>query len=96
MQERWYNYICEEFVPRLLEINREQGEDHTGCILTGGAAWAAATPSTSTCADPTSSTARLPERLYSSGMFFGSYMDDLVYRNSPCDYMRNFPTTHPT
>ena len=47
MQERWYNYICEEFVPRLLEINREQGED------------------------------------------------DLVYRNSPCDYMRNFPTTHP-
>ena len=23
MQERWYNYICEEFVPRLLEINRE-------------------------------------------------------------------------
>ena len=37
MQERWYNYICEEFVPRLLEINREQGEDHTGCILTGGA-----------------------------------------------------------
>ena len=36
MQERWYNYICEEFVPRLLEINREQGEDHTGCILTGG------------------------------------------------------------
>jgi len=33
--------------------------------------------------------------LYSSGMFFGSYMDDLVYRNSPCDYMRNFPTTHP-
>ena len=37
MQERWYNYVCEEFVPRLLEINREQGEDHTGCILTGGA-----------------------------------------------------------
>ena len=27
MQDRWYNYVCEEFVPRLLEINREQGED---------------------------------------------------------------------
>ena len=25
----------------------------------------------------------------------GSYMDDLVYRNSPCDYMRNFPDNHP-
>lgn len=22
-------------------------------------------------------------------------MDDLVYRNSPCDYMRNFPMNHP-
>ena len=28
-------------------------------------------------------------------MFFGNYMDDLVYRNSPCDYMRNFPADHP-
>ena len=28
-------------------------------------------------------------------MFFGDYMDDLVYRNSPCDYMRNFPENHP-
>jgi len=28
-------------------------------------------------------------------MFFGDYMDDLVYRNSPCDYMRNFPADHP-
>ena len=38
MQERWYNYICEELTPRLLEINREQGgEDHTGKILVGGA-----------------------------------------------------------
>ena len=34
MQERWYNYICEEFVPRLLEINREQGEDHNSPIIT--------------------------------------------------------------
>ncbi len=33
--------------------------------------------------------------LYSSRMFFGDYMDDLVYRNSPIDYMRNFPDSHP-
>ena len=33
--------------------------------------------------------------VYDSFDSFGDYMDDLVYRNSPCDYMRNFPTTHP-
>ena len=33
--------------------------------------------------------------LYQADMFFKGYMDDLVYRNSPCDYMRNFPDNHP-
>ena len=33
--------------------------------------------------------------VYDSFDSFGDYMDDLVYRNSPCDYMRNFPTDHP-
>ena len=33
--------------------------------------------------------------LYSSGMFFGGYMDDLVYRNSPLRLHAQFPPTHP-
>ena len=76
-------YICESSSPVLLEINREQGEDHTGCILTGGASMGAAR--VSFCLrrpDIFNSTIAL-SGLYSSGMFFGSYMDDLVYRNSP-------------
>ena len=96
MQERWYNYICEEFVPRLLEINREQGEDHTGCILTGGASMGGGHAVNFYLRRPDIFNGTIAlSGLYSSGMFFGSYMDDLVYRNSPCDYMRNFPTTHP-
>lgn len=42
MQERWYNYICEELTPRILEINREQGEDHTGRVWWVVPVWAAA------------------------------------------------------
>lgn len=96
MQERWYNYICEEFVPRLLEINREQGEDHTGCILTGGASMGGGHAVNFYLRRPDIFNGTIAlSGLYSSGMFFGNYMDDLVYRNSPCDYMRNFPTTHP-
>ena len=41
MQERWYNYVCEELTPRALEINREQGPDHMGKVLVGGASMGA-------------------------------------------------------
>ena len=78
------------------EINREQGEDHTGCILTGGASMGGGHAVNFYLRRPDIFNGTIAlSGLYSSGMFFGSYMDDLVYRNSPCDYMRNFPTTHP-
>ena len=97
MQERWYNYICEELTPRLLEINREQGgEDHTGKILVGGASMGGGHAVNFFLRRPDLYNGTIAlSGLYSSRMFFGDYMDDLVYRNSPCDYMRNFPTDHP-
>ena len=96
MQERWYNYICEEFIPRLLEINREQGEEHTGRLLSVGARMGGGHAVNFYLRRPDIFNGTIAlSGLYSSGMFFGNYMDDLVYRNSPCDYMRNFPTTHP-
>ena len=33
--------------------------------------------------------------IYTAHYGFGDYMDELVYQNSPVDYMRNFPTDHP-
>ncbi|MCQ2508234.1 MAG: esterase [Dorea sp.] len=33
--------------------------------------------------------------IYTSEYGFGSYMDELVYQNSPVHYMANFPTDHP-
>ena len=32
--------------------------------------------------------------IYSAAYFFDGYMDDLVYRNSPMDYMANMPADH--
>ena len=35
------------------------------------------------------------DSIYTAHYGFGDYMDELVYQNSPVDYMRNFPTDHP-
>lgn len=96
MQERWYNYICDELVPRILEINREQGEDHSGRILLGGASVGAGHAVNFYLRRPDLFNGTIAlSGIYTASEFFGSYMDDLVYRNSPCDYMRNFPPDHP-
>lgn len=96
MQERWYNYICEELVPRVLEINREQGPDHTGRILVGGASVGAGHAVNFYLRRPDLFNGTIAlSGIYTAKEFFGDYMDDLVYRNSPCDYMRNLPKDHP-
>ncbi len=96
MQERWYNYICEELVPRVLEINREQGPDHAGRILLGGASVGAGHAVNFYLRRPDLFNGTIAlSGIYTAKEFFGDYMDDLVYRNSPCDYMRNFPKDHP-
>ena len=33
--------------------------------------------------------------IYTAKYGFGDYMDEVVYQNSPVDYMANFPTDHP-
>ena len=33
--------------------------------------------------------------IYTAHYGFGDYMDELVYMNSPVDYMKNFPEDHP-
>ena len=96
MQERWYNYICEELYPRLIQINKENGPDHWGQVLVGGASMGAGHAVNFFLRRPDLFNGTIAlSGLYSSRMFFGDYMDDLVYRNSPIDYMRNFPDSHP-
>ena len=96
MQERYYNYVAAELVPRILEINREQGGEHAGKILTGGADLGAGHAVNFYLRRPELFNGTIAlSGVYAAREFFGGYMDDLVYRNSPCDYMRNFPAEHP-
>ncbi len=90
MQERWYNYVIDEFIPLVRQINGT-GERMltTGCSM--GATHAV------------NFLLRRPDifdscialsGLYDSEDFFGNYMDDLLYNNTPNRYLKNLPADH--
>ncbi len=95
--EAWIQWIALELVPFIRERSGLPGEGGEapgvmsfGCSLGAGHAlnlWL-----------------RFPERfdrclalsgMYHASFFLGDYMDEVVYRNSPADYMANFPADHP-
>ena len=92
--ERWYNYIVNELVPYIKHLSGERnGYDQSimafGCSM--GAMHAA------------NLFFRRPDifdkvfaisGLYDSRDSFGDYMDDLVYANSPVNYLGDMPNDH--
>ena len=87
--ERWYRYVVEEMVPTIQHMSGRQDILPFGCSM--GAMHAA------------NLFFRRPDLfdgvfaisgLYDSQDFFGDYMDDLVYNNSPVSYIGNMPDDH--
>ena len=88
--ERWYRYVVEEMVPHIRYCSGGQSVMVFGCSM--GAMHAA------------NLFFRRPDLfdsvfaisgLYDSKDSFGDYMDDLVYNNSPVNYLENMPWDHP-
>ena len=93
--EAWYNYVIEELVPTIRHMSWERnGYDQMitafGCSM--GAMHAA------------NFFFRRPDLfdqvfaisgVYDSKDAFGDYMDDLVYQNTPVEYLTNMPADHP-
>lgn len=93
MQEKWYNYVTEELYARIQQLN---GSEHPGQVITAGASMGGGHAMNFFLRRPDKFNGVIAlSGLYSSRMFFGDYMDDLVYRNSPIDYMRNISPDHP-
>lgn len=95
--EAWYNYIVNELVPRIFEINYEIDKDHyingiftTGCSMGG----AHAANFMFRRPDIFKGTIAL-SGYYDSELFFGDYCDDLVYNNSPIKYINGMSYDHP-
>ena len=92
--EHWYNYIVEELVPtiRYLSVLRN-GYDQR--IMTFGCSMGAMHAANLFFRRPDLFDGVFAiSGIYDSGMFFGDYMDELVYNNSPIHYLSNMPQNH--
>jgi len=95
--EQWIHYIVDEMVPFIRAMANEQnGWDGTPGIITFGCSLGAT--------HAVNLYFRFPEifdgmlalsGIYTAEYGFGSYMDDLVYQNSPVHYLANIPADHP-
>ena len=95
--EQWLHYIVDEAVPKLRYLSKERNgwDDLPGVIAFGCSLGAT---------HAVNLYLRWPDifcgclalsGIYTAHYGFGDYMDELVYMNSPVDYMRNFPEDHP-
>lgn len=93
--ERWYNYVIEEIVPFIRHLSGEaNGFDQR--IFTFGCSMGAMHAANLFFRRPDLFEGTFAiSGLYDSPMFFGDYMDDLVYNNSPVAYIGNMPFDHP-
>ena len=95
--ERWIDYITREVVPFIrAEANARNGWEGYPGIMTFGCSLGAS--------HALNLYLRFPDLfdrcmalsgIYNASYFFGDYTDELVYRNSPVDYMANLPADHP-
>ena len=93
--ERWYNYVVEEMVPTIRHLSGERnGYDQR--ILTFGCSMGAMHAANLFFRRPDLFEGVFAiSGLYDSHMFFGEYMDDLLYQNTPVAYLSNMPQDHP-
>ena len=93
--ECWYNYIVEELVPAIrLLSGLDNGFDQP--ILVFGASMGAMHAANLFFRRPDIFDSVFAiSGIYDSDIYFPGYMDDVLYRNTPCTYIPNMPADHP-
>lgn len=92
--ERWYNYVVEELVPYIRHLSGERNGYDQG-IMTFGASMGAMHAANLFFRRPDLFNAVFAiSGIYDSKMFFGDYMDEILYRNTPVEYLNNLPHDH--
>jgi len=90
MQERWFEHICYEMVPRIQYISWRSDIIVTGCSMGGSHAGILFFRRPDLFDTLISLSGQFDAR-----MFFGNYMDDLVYNNSVVDFLKDMSWNHP-
>ena len=87
LQEKWYHHIVDEMFP--LYVKNVEKAMVTGCSMGGyhSAIFFFRRPDLF-------DTMLSLSGLYSPKLFFGDYIDDLVYDNSPYHFLSNMPSNH--
>ena len=88
--EQWFQYVVEEFVPKVQKINQQDTK-----IMTTGCSMGATHALNYFLRRPDLFDSVIAlSGVYHAGYFFGNYHDPLIYLNSITDYMTNFPLNH--
>ena len=95
--EQWFRYITDEMVPFMREmVNQRNGWEGYPGIMVFGCSLGATHAANLYLRRPDLFDRLLAlSGIYTTEYGFGSYMDDLVYANSPIHYMENMPADHP-
>ncbi len=95
-QEAYFNYICEELVPMILDWNETDCGLRAGKLMTTGASMGGYHAVNCMMRRPDLFDKVLSlSGLFQSDYFFQNYHDDLTYANSPLDFLQNMPLDHP-
>lgn len=96
-QEKYFHYISDELAPRIMKINQEgNGGGRASGILTTGCSLGGTHALNTMLRNPYAFDAVIAlSGLYDAKYFFHDYYDDLVYANSPVDYLSGMPEDHP-
>lgn len=90
LQENYYHYIVDELVPRSYELFPNDKK----AIVTGCSMGAAHSAIFFFRRPDIFDTVIALSGFYRASFFFGDYMDELVYANSPADFIPNLPADH--
>jgi esterase/lipase superfamily enzyme len=92
--EQWYNYITGELVPYIRMLSKKQNGYDQG-IMTFGCSMGAMHAANLFFRRPDLFNGVFAlSGVYDSRMYFGDYMDDTLYQNTPAEYLRNLPDDH--
>ncbi len=95
--EDWISYITNEFVPFMRNmVNERNGWSGYPGVMVFGCSMGATHAANLFYRRPDLFDRLLAlSGIYSASYGWGDYMDDLVYANSPVDYLANMPADHP-
>lgn len=95
--EQWFNYIINELVPRIFNINSNgNSKNYAKGIITTGCSMGGAHAANFMFRRPDIFKGTIAlSGYYDSDIFFGDYCDELVYNNAPIKYIYGMNDEHP-